>query len=147
MPFTLVVDGNDLVVNDSYASWWGGPNDPEDLGPTASRLVDLKKQPDFRGCSLPMAGFSAGGRLAGSPIPKLPWGTIVHVTSVDSGSSLDLPLIDLGPSPLTGSAISLTAAAFRALGGDFEKRRMRVSFRIVGGAKFLSSGLRRGDNQ
>jgi hypothetical protein len=130
--FSVVADGGDLVVNDVAATPFGFPWDPLDTGATASG-TDLKANPSFLGCSLPMSGFKLSV-LAGSPLPKLHWRTIVRVTNLQTKKTTDLPLIDVGPSKRSGFAIALTEAAFEALGGD-PKSTMRVSYRILGTSK------------
>jgi hypothetical protein len=133
--FTVVVDGDDLVVNNGTAKPFGFPWDPLDNGQTASG-ADLKTNPSFQGCSLPMGGFKISS-LNGSPLPKIPWRTTVRVTNLVTKKTTDLQLIDVGPPRRSGAAIALTEAAFEALGGD-PRSAMQVSYRVLGGAKHLS---------
>jgi hypothetical protein len=132
--FNVIADHDDLVVNDVSAKPFGFPWDPLDNGQTASG-TDLKANPSFQGCALPMGGFKLSV-LAGSPLPKLPWQTVVRVTNLLTQKTVDLPLIDVGPPKRSGAAIALTAGAIEALGGD-PKSITRVSYRVIGGAKNL----------
>lgn len=148
--FDAIVEGADLVVRDTTATWFGGNNDPHDNGLTASG-VRTRGNPALLGCSLPMnyQGRDAATRKAvgGAPIPMLPWGLLpnlqprrdgTQVIVTSAGKSLTLPLIDIGPAKWARDGIDLTQAAFRALGnGTLKPGVLRVSYRILGGAKFL----------
>ena len=127
--FTAMIDGDDIVVQKAVATWFGGDDDPEDNGETASGVNTIKR-PSIQGCALPM-NF---GPCAGSPIPKLPWGTKVEVTH--EGKTITVPVIDLGPARGTGHAIDLTSAAFE----EFAMRsvgKIVVDYRIPGAAQFV----------
>lgn len=128
------VDGDDLVIRNTHATWWGGAHDPMDDGPTASG-VNTKTNPHFMGCSLPMNGRSKETR--NSPIPKLPWHTRVHVYCLDTHKQLDVELIDVGPAGWTRHGLDLTVTAFEALGLSLSKGVTRADIRIIGGAKYL----------
>lgn len=147
--FSVQVDGDDLVVEKTAATWFGGSSDPLDSGETACGYP-TKGHPDLLGCSLPMnyQGRSVATRKAvgGSPIPMLPWGlnsrgqtrpggTQVIVTRGEK--SVTVPLIDIEPAKWTGKAIDLTLPAFCALGGTLRQGVIAVNFRILGGAKFI----------
>jgi N-acetylmuramoyl-L-alanine amidase/Bacterial SH3 domain len=141
--FMARVVGDDIEVDGVTGTWFGGANDPDDNGQTASG-VSTRDNPGIIGCALPMDG---AGSLStdGSPIPKLPWRTEVDVTNVDSKKTLHgVPLIDLGPSKSAGShaAIDLTQKAFQLLDGDLRAGIIRVNFVIRDGAQWLpiSSG-------
>lgn len=126
----MEVDGGDLVVRQTVATWFGGANDPEDNGETASGINTIKR-PEIVACALPM-NF---GPCAGSPIPRLPWGTQVQVTHL--ARTICLSVIDLGPSPGTGHGIDLTVAAFREF-APLAIGRIVVDYRIVEGARSLA---------
>lgn len=144
-PWTARIDGDDVLVENARMTCFGGSNDPQDSGETASG-ISTKRNPDLAACSLPMDGrmFASlskaeHGALDGSPIPRVPWRTLVRVTV--NGKSVDLPVIDLGPGKRTGNALDLTIAAARlfnpaASATNFEARG---SYRILGGAKFVKS--------
>jgi hypothetical protein len=125
-------DGDDLGVSDAKATWFGGADDPDDNGETASGL-NTKDEPDYLGCALPMDGFHHPS-TDGSPIPRQPWYTRVQVTNVDTGDTLTVKLIDLGPSKNTRAGLDLTQPAFTALGGDLDEGHFQVDYRITGGA-------------
>ena len=129
--FDATVEGNDIVVRCAKTTWFGGANDPNDNGETASGL-NTKRHPTIKGCALPM-NF---GPCAGSPLPRLPWMTKVEVTHALTGKTITVPLIDLGPGHRTGAALDLTQPAFK----DFGELRIGVvttDYRILGGAKYL----------
>lgn len=138
--FTARIEGDDLVVRGARATWFGGANDPQDSGETASGL-STRLHPLLLGCALPMNGFRV---TRGSPLPRLPWmTTVVEVTRPANGRKVSVPLIDLGPAapPHAHAAIDLTRAAFRALGGDLASGEMTVDFRIPGGALRLPESV------
>lgn len=144
-PFTARVDGADVVVDDARITCFGGSNDPQDSGETASG-ISTRKNPDLAACSLPMdgrmfSGLSKGERAAlnGSPIPRVPWKTIVRVTV--AGKNLDVPVIDLGPHKRTGNALDLTIAAARHFNpkASATNFKARGSFRIFGAAKYVQA--------
>ena len=130
--FTAVVDGNDIVVQGVVATWFGGANDPEDNGETASG-ISTKKRPDIQGCALPLNY----GPCAGSPIPKVPWGTQVEVTNMATGKTITVPVIDLGPARDTGHGIDLTVAAFQQF-APLSIGRIAVNYRVLGGARYVT---------
>jgi len=130
--FTAEVDGEDIVVRNAQATWFGGANDPEDDGETASG-VSTKKRPNIQGCALPLSY----GPCAGSPIPKVPWGTKVEVTHLETGDKITVPVIDLGPARDTGHAIDLTVAAFEQF-APLSVGKIVVDYRILGAARRLT---------
>ena len=131
-PFTAQVDGDDIVVRGVQATWFGGANDPQDNGETASG-VNTKKRPFALGCALPLNY----GPCAGSPIPKVPWGTKVEITHVATGDKLTVPVIDLGPSRGTGHAIDLTVAVFQQF-APLATGKIVVDYRVLGAARQLA---------
>ena len=144
-PFEAKVDGDDLVVRGHYATWFGGNNDPMDGGSTASG-ISTKGNPDILGCSLPMhIGPRSGSKVTfepthGSPLPKLPWKTQVRVWCPETNKIIVVELIDLGPAKWAcekGNCLDLTQAAFRALGVSAKRGRVKVDYRILGGAEFV----------
>ena len=135
--FVAQVEGDDIVVRNVVATWFGGPNDPNDSGETASGVrTDTNPLPD--GCALPMDGFRHS-HTNGSPLPKIPWRTQVAVTNKRTGKEMTAPLIDLGPSKfaLSKASIDLTPPVFQALGGKLRDGIMHVDYRVVGGAAFV----------
>ncbi len=131
--FVVLVDGNDLVVRGAKATWFGGADDPQDNGETASG-ISTKKRPDVMGCALPM-NF---GPCKGSPLPRVPWGTKVEVKHVTSGKMITVPVIDLGPARGTGNALDLTPAAFKQF-ASLDAGKIAVDYRIPNGAKYLTT--------
>lgn len=142
-PWNAYVDGADIVVVNARATCFGGGNDPQDNGETASGL-STKMNPAYVGCALPMAYTGASkalrAALGGSPIPKIPWRTPIEIICAATGKMVTAKLIDLGPAKRTGNAIDLTVAAARyfnphATAMSFE---LRCHFRIPGGAQYLT---------
>ena len=145
--FTAEVVGDDIVLHNVRATCFGGSADPQDSGETASGL-STKKFHWLPAVSLPMDGrmFSSTSAafhkaLDGSPIPKVPWGTMVKITHMNGVDVPDytFPVIDLGPGKRTGNALDLTIAAARlysarASATNFEAM---VDFVILGGAKYV----------
>ncbi len=129
--FTAIVDGNDIVVRNATATWFGGANDPEDNGETASG-ISTKKRPDIEGCAIPMNY----GPCAGSPLPKVPWGTRVEVTHLATGEKITVPVIDLGPARSTGNALDLTVAAFKQF-APLSQGKITVDYRVLDAARYL----------
>lgn len=140
-PWTAYADGADIVVINARATCFGGSDDPQDSGETASG-ISTKGNPNLSACSLPMRYDGKKPALikalGGSPIPKLPYKTtLVEVKS--NGKTIIVPVIDCGPAKYTGNAIDLTIAAarkFRSLASakNFE---MTCDFRIFGAVKYL----------
>ena len=147
--FSVIVHGEDLCVENTTATWFGGAKDPMDSGDTASG-VKTKGNPDLLGCSLPMnytgPNLATRKAVSGSPLPMLPWGLKPDGTPKPGGTqvivtcqsrSLTLPLIDIGPARWARDGIDLTQAAFVRFGGSLRVGVLPVSYRILRGAKFL----------
>jgi hypothetical protein len=135
-PFTVRVDGPDLLLDEVRATCWGGFDDPQDNGETASGM-STRHVPEPFGVALPVLPNVAS--TAGSPLPLLPWGTVVKVSW--RGGEFYAPLIDNGPARSTGNAIDLTPRCARlidakASASDFEAL---VSCRVLGGAAFVKN--------
>jgi hypothetical protein len=139
-PFTAEVVNDDIVARGVRATWFGGPNDPSDSGQTASG-VSTRDNPNLLGCALPMDGFHHP-KTDGSPIPRLPWRTLVRVRNLKTDKEITVPLIDLGPSKFAQShaVIDLTETAFNSVGARSEEGVIPVDFSILGGARFVGGG-------
>lgn len=144
-PWHAWIDGADIVVVNARATAFGGANDPQDNGETASGL-NTKFNPQFVGCALPMA--YAGhhpeliAALGGSPIPRIPWRSPVVISCAASGKQITAKVIDLGPGKRTGNAIDLTVAAARfftpaATSSNFS---LAVHYRLPGAAQYIMGG-------
>lgn len=136
-PWKAHIDGDDIVVTNARATCFGGSDDPQDNGDTASG-ISTKKNPDLAAVSLPMDFGERVPNTKGSPIPKVPWKTPVRVSAM--GQVHEFPVIDIGPAKRTGNALDLTIAAARlfnprASATNFE---MHCEYRIIGGAKFVT---------
>ncbi len=135
--FKVVVDGDDLLVENVRATWFGGKDDNYDNGHTASGVLNNQDGLSTPlGCALPIPG---GHATSGTPFPKLPWKTQVRVFNIHTARTITVPLIDIGPAkpPAANAALDLTQSAFAALGGNKKAGSIRVNYRVIGGAKFL----------
>lgn len=137
-PWSAERDGADLVVRNARATCFGGCDDPQDSGLTASG-ISTKRNPNLAAVALPMDGRMFTGltraehaALDGSPIPRIPFKTIVEVAC--GGKTFLWPVIDLGPGRRTGNAIDLTLAAARLINPRASARNFeaRVDYRIRG---------------
>lgn len=142
-PWTARVDGDDVVVDSCRMTCFGGDSDPQDSGETASG-ISTKKNPSLPACSLPMDGRAFPGlsraehaALDGSPIPRVPWNTIVSVIAF--GQTINIPVIDLGPGKRTKNALDLTVAAARLLNPRATATNFEAngSYRVIGAAKYV----------
>jgi len=147
--FSVIVLDDDLLVENTTATFFGGDHDPMDNGETASG-VKTKGNPDLLGCALPInyTGPDRATRKAvgGSPIPEMPFGLLpdgkphpggTNVIVTRGSRSITVPFIDIGPARWAKDGIDLTVAAFLALGGNLKNGVIGVSYRILGGAKFI----------
>lgn len=151
-PWKSRIDGDDVVVDLCRMTCFGGSDDPQDGGATASG-ISTKDRPDLAACSLPMDGRAWGWppathdvltarehlALDGSPIPRVPFKTMVRVT-VDH-KTVEIPVIDLGPGRKTGNALDLTIAAARLFDPKASARSFeaRGSYRVLGAAKYVKT--------
>lgn len=132
--FKAEVDGKDLVVRNTTATFFGGDHDPLDNGETSSGTM-TKGNPFCMGCALPVVPTHPS--TANSPLPRLPWGIMVEVTA--NGRRITVPLIDNGPACSARDGIDLTIHAFKALGIPLAQGVAAVSYRIFGGAKYVNN--------
>ncbi len=133
--FTVRVDGDDLVCDDTTATWFGGCDDPLDNGQTASGIPTCGN-PDLLGCALPVVGHHPSTK--GSPLafsPRIPWHTQVEVTHKATGKTITVPLLDNGPAKWAKDGIDLTKAAFKVF-APIKVGVIKVSFRVKGAAKY-----------
>lgn len=143
LPWLAEVVGHDIVIRGARVTCFGGADDPQDSGETASGL-STRRHPTFRGCALPMNGrqfphmtAAEHAALDGSPIPRMPWGTLVEFAC--GGITQEIPVIDIGPGLATGNAADLTVAAARVFDprSTASSASFRCDIRIIDGAKFL----------
>lgn len=153
-PWTVKADGADLVVENVRCTCFGGSGDSMDSGGTASG-VSTKAHPDLKAVSLPMRydGPSRATRkaLGHSPIPMMPFGLKPSGVVNQNGVWVELthagnyighfPVIDLGPdiSRFPKNGIDATLALAKMMDPDATANSFEavVSYRIVGGAKYL----------
>jgi rare lipoprotein A (peptidoglycan hydrolase) len=74
----------------------------------------------------------------------LPWRIQVRVFNLANHKMITVPLIDRGPAkpPHADAALDLTQSAFASLGGSKAIGHIRVNYRVLGGARYLSAGVR-----
>jgi hypothetical protein len=152
--WTAEVIGNDIVVQNSKTTAFGGANDKADSGQTACGFP-TKGHPELLGCALPLDGYAHTKReheaLDGTPLPHMdfgltskgadrPNGAHVEVTDLKSGVQIVVPVIDLGPAKGTGHALDLTEAAARRFQSNATANNfsMVLQYRIINGALALS---------
>jgi hypothetical protein len=134
-PQGVVVVGDDLVVRNTKATFFGGPTDHSSNGTTASG-ININENPQLRGCALPLPRSNL---VPGTPFPNLPFQTNVRVKNHATQTELTIPLIDVGPAASTGKGLDLTEAAFNGLGAASSLGVIDVDFTVVGGARFVSN--------
>lgn len=128
------IDGEDIVIRDATASWFGGDDDPQDNGETASGVL-TKGHPELVGFSLPMDFGPKSPATEGAPLPRLPWK--IPVTVSLGAMSVTGPLIDLGPAKSAKHQVDLTQAAFKRFAPLSQGLVHGVEVRIPNGAKYI----------
>lgn len=139
---TLEIDGDDLVVRNVRGTCFGGTDDPQDSGDTASGVST--KDPSVIGVALPRkyTGHSAAVRkaLGDGLIPEtVPFLLPVEVTDLATRKTFSGPFIDIGPATHTGNYLDLTVALARKFNPHATARsfEIRCDYRVIGGAKFV----------
>lgn len=154
LPWTVEIDGDDLVVRGVHATCFGGAYDDGDNGKTESG-VDNGGEPVAdaypMGVALPIRSAERATRR--SPLafkgPHIPWGTIVKVWKAVYGeaTAVDCILIDNGPdvSRYPTHAIDLNPNVVLHFAHGYDPKKVAndwsgdgYCFRIVGGAKWVS---------
>lgn len=115
------------ITGSGICTWFGGSDDPQDNGDTASGL-NTRDDPSIRGCALPIPTCEA---TKGSPLPILPYLETMVEISADNGKQVTVPLIDVGPALATNHAIDVTQQTFKDLGGNLSGGILSVSYRIL----------------
>ncbi len=152
-PWSVEVDGDDLVVRNIKATCFGGAFDAGDNGETESGVMNDGRDPNLMGVALPIRSTEAATRQ--SPLafkgPHIPWGTTVLVYREEDrgdGTAVECKLIDNGPNVLEFPTHALdvnpnVAAKFNPDNIPANKLANEwsgegFSYRIIGGAKFIS---------
>lgn len=139
--FSAEIAGDDIVIRNGSATWFGGVNDPLDNGQTSSG-VDNRK-PGVMGCALPVVGWhpsTHGSPLdfgVAKPKPSIPWFTQVEIEY--QGNKVVVQLIDNGPAKSAGDPIDLSLAAFQAVAPRVPLKvgvLRGVNVRIIDGARY-----------
>jgi hypothetical protein len=158
IPWTVEIDGADLVVRNVKVTAFGGAEDARtgnDDGQSESGVVTAIHQPGggwvdtmAAGCALPVNKREAA--TAPSPLAftrRIPWHTKVHFwAGNDETSGVTYDLIDNGPNVLKYSAnagdLTPAAAQFFAPKMPFDRFvhdfAYTLSYRVIGGAQFIS---------
>jgi len=87
--FTATVEGDDIVVRNTTATWFGGDIDPLDNGETASG-IPTKGYPNIMGCALPVLPKvpSTAGSPGSSTSPATsPWSPTPTAPAPTPGST------------------------------------------------------------
>lgn len=155
-PFTVRVDGDDLVCDDIVLTCFGGPHDPQDNGETASGHNTIR-EPGLCGVSLAMDGRQYShlspaehAALDYAPFPRLPWGTLVEITIAGQVFTPPAGIVDLGPGrqaskPGQPHGCDLSPAAARIFAPAMPPEKLptqfecRGSIRVIGAARSLPS--------
>lgn len=138
----LEIEGNDLVVRNVRATCFGGTNDPQDSGETAS---GISTKPSWTiGVALPRkyTGSDKATRdaLEDGIIPSsVPFTICVEVTDRETGRKWVGAFIDLGPATWTGNYIDLTVAMAKKFNPNASATNfsMMCDYRILGGAEYV----------
>ncbi len=151
LPWTAIIDGNDLVVHSITATCFGGAFDKGDNGQTESGDENDGNSTTSYLVALPIRSIESA--TANSPLafkgPHIPWNTQVNVWIESKGeqTALACKLADNGPdiSKYPDHAIDLNPNV--VLYFDPNQDIMQVantwkmagfSYRIIGGAGFIS---------
>jgi hypothetical protein len=148
-PWSVEIDGADLVVRNITATCFGGGHDSGDDGETESGVWNDGRDPDLLGCALPIRSIELA--TACSPLAfkglHIPWLSQVRVWRDAEGEETGfiVHLIDNGPDVLRypSHALDLTVAAAERFAAGFPREKLAnewsgqgISFRILGAARF-----------
>lgn len=151
LPWTVEIDGADLVVRNVRATCFGGAYDAGDNGETESGIMNDGRDPNLMGVALPIRSTEHATKL--SPLafkgPHIPWRTVVMVWREAEGESTAVHciLIDNGPdvSKYPTHALDLNPPAALHFCPDFDPKKIAndwsgsgFSYRIIGVAKWIS---------
>jgi hypothetical protein len=148
-PWSVEIEGDDLVVHDILATCFGGGHDSGDDGQTENGILNNGRDPHLLGVALPIRSVEPATAL--SPLafkgPHIPWNTPVKVWREAEGeaTAITCRLIDNGPNvqKYPSHALDLTVAAAQHFAAGFPAARLAndwsgsgLSYRIVGAAKY-----------
>lgn len=151
LPWSVRVDGPDLIVEDVVATCFGGRFDSGDNGQTESGLLNDGSNPKLFGVALPIRSTERATR--DSPLaftgPHIPWQTVVMVWSKGQpySTALKCLLIDNGPdvSRYPTHALDLNPPAALHFMPNLTLRTVAnafmlsgLSYRIMGAAKYVT---------
>jgi len=148
-PWIAIIDGEDIVVRNVFATCFGGGHDPGDNGETESGVPNDGRYPKLAGVALPIRSIehaTAGSPLA-FPGPHIPWHTkvLVWLESAGEETAIECGLIDNGPDELhyPTHALDVTVWVAQQFAKNIPLELLArffgmtgLSFRIVGAAKY-----------
>jgi hypothetical protein len=154
IPWVVLIDGDDLLVQNIRATCFGGKFDSGDTGQTQSGVLDngfptADAYP--MGVALPIRSTEAATR--NSPLafkgPPIPWKTRVKVWREADGeqTAVECILIDNGPdvSKYPSHALDLNPKVALHFAPTVDPKKVAdqwsengFSYRIIGGAKYIS---------
>lgn len=150
LPWTVKIDGDDLVVTNIKATCFGGRWDKGDNGQTESGIKNDGSTNIFQ-IALPIRSTEAA--TINSPLafpgPHIPWKTIVKVWRTKDGENTAIEgiLTDNGPDieEFPDHALDMNPPMVLAFEPDFDPKKVAnfwsgsgFSYRIIGGAKYVS---------
>jgi hypothetical protein len=124
------------------ATHWGDQADVDSGYDNGKTIIGIDTtDPECIGCALPIAGYRI---TRGTPLPVIPWHTPIHLFSLVNGLQMNVPLIDLGPSPppLAHAGIDLTYKPYIYLAGSLNAD-LRLEYRVVGGAQWYPAAIKK----
>jgi hypothetical protein len=149
LPWTAVIDGNDLVVTGIKATCFGGRHDAGDNGLTESGIRNDGSN-NLLLCALPIRSLEAATKDSPLAFPgaHIPWRTPVIVwREGEEHNGIACLLADNGPdvSRFPTHALDLNPQAALHFSPGYDPVKIanewsmdRMCYRIVGGAKFIS---------
>lgn len=148
IPWTAETDSDDIVVRNVKVTAFGGGNDAGDNGQTESGVLNDGSNPSLMGCALPIKANESATK--NSPLaftPHIAWHTKVRFWQGQAESAaIETELIDNGPDVqrYPDHAGDLTVAAAQKFAPSIplkdmaNKFEMTLSYRIIGGKKFIT---------
>lgn len=149
LPWSVEIDGADLVVRNVKATCFGGRNDSGDNGKTQSGISNDGRYPALMGVALPIRSLEAATRDSPLAFPgaHIPWFSTVMVWREQDGeqNALATVLIDNGPdvSRYPDHALDCNPNVALHFSPFFDPQKLAngwamdgMSYRIIGAARF-----------
>ncbi|MGW5359521.1 hypothetical protein [Actinopolymorpha pittospori] len=114
-----------------------GAGESSSGGSEDANVVETKSGPaTFFGDASEYQPMACGGHTRtttkGVALWKVPCGTMVRITSKDTGKSVIAPVEDRGPASWTGAVIDLLPDTWDALGVSRDQGRQEVTYEVLG---------------